>query len=100
MTDEAEREPGISVDELFERMRPKLAQADAEWHARGAVGQQLLLARTRAELSQALLAERSGVRQSDISEIENGLGNPTKKTLEKLGVALGIDFVIGASSAA
>jgi transcriptional regulator with XRE-family HTH domain len=53
----------------------------------------------QAKLTQVALAELSGVRQGDISDIENGRGNPTKRTLEKLGVALNIDFVIGASSA-
>ena len=100
MTDEDDPGEGLTIEQLLERLKRGRAKADAEWHARGAVGQQLLLGRTRAQLSQAQLAERSGVRQSDISEIENGLGNPTRKTLEKLGVALGIDFVIGASSAA
>jgi DNA-binding XRE family transcriptional regulator len=66
----------------------------------GPVGNQLFAARTMAKLTQVALAELSGVRQGDISDIENGRGNPTKRTLEKLGVALNIDFVIGASSAA
>lgn len=99
-----DRERGISLSELLEGLEQHdpglLAQVEERRRRAGPVGTKLFMERNRAQLTQAELAEKSGVRQSDISEIENGLGNPTKKTLEKLGVALGIDFVIGASSAA
>ena len=96
--------PGLTTAELFaklEREVPGLASHAAARNAeRGVLGMQLYTARMSKDLSQYALAERSGVRQPDISAIECGGGNPTRRTLEKLGVALGIDFTIGASSAA
>lgn len=101
MTDDTPRGPGLSTRELLDYLDPTAnARVDEIMRRAGPVGNQLFAARTRAKLTQAALAQRSGVRQSDISDIENGRGNPTKRTLEKLGVALDIDFVIGASSAA
>jgi len=47
-------------------------------------------------MTQAQLAERSGVAQSDISDFERGKGNPTVQTLGKLAAALGVSFTIGA----
>jgi ribosome-binding protein aMBF1 (putative translation factor) len=97
------RGPGLTTKQLLARLEeldPGLRERVDETVKRaGSVGNALFSARVRAQLSQVELSRRSGVRQSDISDIENGRGNPTKRTLEKLGVALGIDFVIGASSA-
>jgi len=98
------RGPGLSTPELFELLEqadPGLAKrTEALRASRGPLGTQLYKARFASGLTQRELAERSGVRQPDISEIERGGGNPTRSTLEKLGVILGVDFNIGASSAA
>lgn len=45
-------------------------------------------ARRALGLSQRELADRSGVRQADISRIERGAGNPTESTLQRLAEAL------------
>ena len=54
-------------------------------------------ARIEQNLTQAQLAERSGVRQSNISRIENGTCSPTIATLEQLATGMGkklrIEFV-------
>lgn len=96
--------PGLSTPELLTKLEqadPGLARrVEAQRIERGALGTQLYRARLGNGLTQSELAERSGVRQPDISEIERGGGNPTRTTLEKLGVALGVDFSVGASSAA
>lgn len=41
-------------------------------------------ARTKQNLTQAQLAERTGIRQSNISRIENGNCSPTVETLQQL----------------
>jgi len=98
------RDEGFSTQELLaalERADSGLAdRAEATRESRGALGTQLYKARVGRGLTQRELSERSYVRQPDISEIERGGGNPTRSTLEKLGVALGVDFSIGTSSAA
>ena len=45
--------------------------------------------RTKADLTQEELAERSGLPQSHISRLENRLHSPSRATLEKIAKALG-----------
>lgn len=56
------------------------------------IGARVKVARERAGLNQSQVAERSGLPQSHISRIENGVHSPSRKTLEKLASALGIDI--------
>ncbi len=49
-----------------------------------AFGQSVRAARTKAGLTQAELAERSGLRQDDISRIEAGQVNVTLRTMGRL----------------
>lgn len=57
----------------------------------------LLNARIEQNLTQKQLAERSGIRQSNISRIENGTCSPTIATLQQLAMGMGkrvhIEFV-------
>ena len=50
-----------------------------------------------AHMTQMQLSELTGITQSDISKIENGNGNPSLKTLQKIAHAFGkklkIEFV-------
>lgn len=50
----------------------------------------LLLARQLRNLSQAEVADRSGVSQAQISKIEHSLSNPSSETVPKLATALGL----------
>jgi transcriptional regulator with XRE-family HTH domain/predicted RNase H-like HicB family nuclease len=52
-------------------------------------------ARQDAGLSQKELGERAGVRQQQITKLENPDENPTLETLEKVGKALGLDVQLG-----
>jgi len=52
------------------------------------LGLQYRDARKAMSLSQDELAERAGIRQADVSQIERGVGNPTKETLDRLARAL------------
>ena len=50
----------------------------------------LLDARKAAGMTQKALADKTGIRQSDISKYERGRGNPSLKTLERLANGLGM----------
>ena len=54
----------------------------------------IIRARREAGLTQKELAERTGIQQSNISRIENGNGNPSLSTLNKLAQGLGKKLVI------
>lgn len=60
----------------------------------------LVNARIQQNLTQEQLAQRSGIRQSNISRIENGSCSPTIVTLQKLANAMGrrvqVEFVMKA----
>ena len=53
------------------------------------LGQAVAEARESASMSQRELSRRSGVMQAEISKIEQGKGNPTLLTLQKLAKSLG-----------
>lgn len=52
------------------------------------LGSEVKRVRNERGLSQAALAELSGVRQATISDIEQESGNPTLDTIESLSKAL------------
>ena len=62
----------------YERTRPEFEIMHA-----------LVDARIRQNMTQKELAEKSGVRQSNISRIENGTCSPTIATLEALAKGMG-----------
>lgn len=53
------------------------------------VARALIEARLASNMTQKELAERSGIRQSNISRIENGTCSPTISTLQLLAHGLG-----------
>lgn len=53
------------------------------------VARALIEARLSSNMTQKELAERSGIRQSNISRIENGTCSPTVATLQLLARGLG-----------
>ena len=55
------------------------------------IGEKLKAARTRRLLTQDELAERAGVSQSTIANIERDNAEPQFRTIRKLGKALDID---------
>lgn len=59
--------------------------------------QAMIDARKASGLTQKDLSERSGIAQSDISKLENGNGNPSLRTLQRLAEGMGkklkIEFV-------
>ena len=67
----------------YEKTRPEFEVMNA-----------LIEARTSAGMTQKELSEKSGVRQSNISRIENGTCSPTITTLEALAKGLGKRLVV------
>ena len=51
-------------------------------------------ARKEVGMTQQQLAEKSGVHQVNISRIENGTGNPSVETLQKLAKGMGKKLII------
>lgn len=71
-----------------------------EWEAlepEYAIMQAIIDARNVEGLTQKELAALSGIAQGDISRIENGNGNPSVRTLQRLAKAMGktlkIEFI-------
>lgn len=57
----------------------------------------MIAARQESHITQKELAERTGIRQSNISRIESGASSPTVDTLARIAAGLGkqlkIDFI-------
>lgn len=56
--------------------------------------EQIKAARKRAGITQGQLSLCCGLDQPSLSKIENGTGNPTLETLEKISKCLGEPIVI------
>lgn len=67
----------------YERTRPEFEVVHA-----------LVAARIESNMTQKELASKSGVRQSNISRIENGTCSPTVATLQALAAGLGKKLTI------
>jgi len=70
------RDPEFSVE--WERQRPEREYIKA-----------IIAARTEQKITQKELAERTGIRQSNISRIENGNCSPTVATLQQIASGMG-----------
>ena len=62
--------------------------------ARRRLASDLIGRRQALHMTQQQLATASGIRQSEISRIESGNGNPTLKTIGTLAHALGAELRI------
>ena len=60
---------------------------------------EMLESRTESNISQQELSKITGITQSDISKIENGVANPSLSTLKRLAAAFGKRVQIGFVSA-
>lgn len=82
------------MDDLDRYLNEKLKDLEfrAEWERiqpEYEVMRSLIDARIKQNLTQKELAERSGIRQSNISRIENGTTSPTVATLQALAAGMG-----------
>ncbi len=82
---------GTSLDEIInEQLKDsEFAKAWAETELEDQIKRDLIQARIDAGLTQKELAEKSGVRQSNISRIESGSATPTLQTLKAIAKGLG-----------
>jgi transcriptional regulator with XRE-family HTH domain len=70
------------------------AVADLRLEDRHRLASDLIGHRQELHMTQQQLAAASGIRQSEISRIESGNGNPTLKTIGALARALGAELRI------
>lgn len=68
---------------------PEFAAAWAETELEDQIKRLLINARLAEGLTQKQLSEKTGIRQSNISRIENGSALPTLATLNTIALALG-----------
>ena len=71
------KDPEIKAE--YETLKPEYAIIQAMIDARKLKG-----------ITQKELSERTGIAQGDISKLENGNGNPSLKTLQRLARAMGM----------
>lgn len=78
-------------DYLNEQMKDPAFRAEYEALApEYAIIQAMIDARKASGLTQKQLAERTGIAQGDISKFENGSGNPSLRTLQRLAAGMGM----------
>ena len=70
------KDPEFAVE--YERTRPEYEVMRA-----------IIGARIESNMTQKELAEKTGIRQSNISRIENGTSSPTVDTLARLAAGMG-----------
>jgi DNA-binding XRE family transcriptional regulator len=92
--------PLADLVEKIERTNPNLASDRGLSSAAMRAGDLVRAMRKDAGLSQSQLAERLGVTQARISEIEAGIGSqgPTWDLMERISVACGKTLGVAASS--
>lgn len=67
----------------YEQLRPEYEAIQA-----------MIAARMESNMTQKELAEKTGIRQSNISRIESGTSSPTIDTLSRIATGLGKKLVI------
>ncbi len=79
------------IDDLLEeQLKDKeFAKAWEDTELEYQIKRMLIAARIEQKMTQKELAEKSGVRQSNISRIEKGVCTPTLNTLKELAKGLG-----------
>jgi transcriptional regulator with XRE-family HTH domain len=88
------------MKELHREAEAEGPEAVAElryYHERFRLARRFAEARRKRGWTQKTLAAKTGLNQSEISNIESGQANPTYRTLQTLASALGgkIDLILG-----
>ena len=82
------------LEEEARREGPEAVSEAAVFDAQFGLAAELMLLRKRRGLTHRQLSARSGIQQSEISEIEGGRANPTLSTLSAVARALGAELGI------
>ena len=78
-------------DFLNEQLQdPEFRKEYEALEAEYSIKQAIIDARNAVNMSQQELSQRTGIAQSDISKLENGNANPSRKTLRRLAAGLGM----------
>lgn len=86
-----------NVRKLHDERWKKSAAYRAEYEAledEFALADVLIKARSKAGLSQEEVATRMGTSQAAVARLEGGMGNPSKRTLERYAEAVGLRLKI------
>ncbi len=59
-----------------------------------AIIQAMIDARKNSGLTQKELSEKTGIAQGDISKLENGVANPSLRTLQRLAAGMGMKLKV------
>ena len=82
-------------DFLTEQLRDPEVKAEYDaLEPEYAIIQAMIDARKGKGITQKELSERTGIAQGDISKLENGNGNPSIRTLQRLADAMGMTLRI------
>lgn len=82
-------------DFLKEQLKDPEIKAEYEaFEPEFAIIQAMIDARKLKGITQKELSERTGIAQGDISKLENGNGNPSIKTLQRLAAAMDMSLKI------
>lgn len=73
---------------------PEFREAYEALQPEHAIIQAIIDARRSSGLTQKELSERTGIAQGDISKLENGNGNPSIRTLQRLASAMGMTLKV------
>lgn len=73
---------------------PDFANAYAEIQPEMNVIRALIDARASQNMTQKELSDRTGIAQTEISKLENGIRNPSIKLLQRLADGMGMDLNI------
>lgn len=87
----------MSFDEYLQKALDEDAELKKEFDAlqpEYEVIEKLIKARLDSNLTQQELARKCGLKQSNISRLESGRGNPTIKLLRKVADSLGYDLIV------
>jgi DNA-binding XRE family transcriptional regulator len=78
------RDGDVGVQQVADAAK---AHFEAAYEQAFGIGQRIAELRERLHLTQDQVAQRAGIRQSEMSRIERGKANPTQATLAKVAAA-------------